>query len=84
MVLAVRDHIPLKQGLRLQTSICIEHTDKVVRDHIPLKQGLRQREQWSINVIDVRPRPYSIRTRIKTRIRHEQLRANREVRPIFH
>ena len=37
---AVRDHIPLEQGLRLLVHpIYIGHT--FVRDHIPLEQGLR-------------------------------------------
>ena len=37
----VREHIPLKQGLRLFPSFPrIE--DFLVREHIPLKQGLRQ------------------------------------------
>ena len=37
----VRDHLPLKQGLRLVLPL---YTAKVavVRDHLPLKQGLRR------------------------------------------
>ena len=36
----VRDHIPLKQGLR-RSNIAINVFSERVRDHIPLKQGLR-------------------------------------------
>ena len=38
----LRDHIPLKQGLR---PVVLAHTTAnvfLLRDHIPLKQGLRQ------------------------------------------
>ena len=39
-----------------------------VRDHIPLKQGLRRiRSQHTLATLE-RPRPYSIKTRIKTSI----------------
>ena len=62
----VRDHIPLEQGLRLSKFGCC-HTYLIVRDHIPLEQGLRPGEHsWSY-VLKLRQRPYSIRTRIKTR-----------------
>ena len=40
MVSAVRDHIPLEQGLRLFLSAFLMHSVEV-RDHIPLEQGLR-------------------------------------------
>ena len=40
---------------------------KYVRDHIPLEQGLRQRWIWSWWTLLRGQRPYSIRTRIKTR-----------------
>ena len=36
----VREHIPLKQGLRLLAFSSVE-TAMAVREHIPLKQGLR-------------------------------------------
>ena len=36
----VRDHIPLKQGLR-QNFLFVVNAVDYVRDHIPLKQGLR-------------------------------------------
>ena len=39
----------------------------VVRDHIPLEQGLRQMKDVVKDVSEVSQRPYSIRTRIKTR-----------------
>ena len=62
----VRDHIPLEQGLRLAHK-SDKSCDVVVRDHIPLEQGLRHH---SFGLRDERfagQRPYSIRTRIKTR-----------------
>ena len=37
----------------------------MVRDHIPLKQGLR-RNVNNVTVVKRSPRPYSIKTRIKT------------------
>ena len=40
---AVRDHIPLEQGLRPELSSKTEIKEDV-RDHIPLEQGLRQPE----------------------------------------
>ncbi len=51
-IASVRDHIPLKQGLRhcllaLAKSLCL-----TVRDHIPLKQGLRP---IAVSVIVERP-----------------------------
>ncbi len=43
-----------------------------VRDHIPLKQGLRPRNQPAKRVAhEGCPRPYSIKTRIKTQPRKE-------------
>ena len=40
---AVRDHIPLEQGLRPIVLGPVQlHTD--VRDHIPLEQGLRRKD----------------------------------------
>ena len=39
-ICAVRDHIPLKEGLR-QVKETINGADVHVRDHIPLKEGLR-------------------------------------------
>ena len=38
---AVRDHLPLKQGLRHCNSYLHALHEKLVRDHLPLKQGLR-------------------------------------------
>ena len=39
-LMKVRDHLPLKQGLRLAIyDVCAEH--QKVRDHLPLKQELR-------------------------------------------
>ncbi len=41
MVSALRDHVPLKQGLRLNDVLeCAPLT--TLRDHVPLKQGLRR------------------------------------------
>ena len=37
----VRDHIPLEQGLRRESSKFWKRYPRV-RDHIPLEQGLRQ------------------------------------------
>ncbi len=39
---SVRDHIPLKQGLR-HISVEDRQISGEVRDHIPLKQGLRRK-----------------------------------------
>ena len=62
---SVRDHIPLKQGLRrLQEASYFSLTP--VRDHIPLKQGLRRLPVDEISNLHL-PRPYSIKTRIKTK-----------------
>ena len=93
MVLAVRDHIPLKQGLRhtggWSSSCCdtwvrdhiplkqgLRHfiqskgnKNLIVRDHIPLKQGLRRIHSCMRESLLLRgPRPYSIKTRIKTNL----------------
>ena len=38
----VREHIPLKQGLRHRSSSRRVHWLPHVREHIPLKQGLRR------------------------------------------
>ena len=38
----LREHIPLKQGLRLLLPSCAQRTRRLLREHIPLKQGLRQ------------------------------------------
>ena len=43
----VRDHIPLKQGLRLNP-VFLNTPSRIVRDHIPLKQGLRQGNEGDI------------------------------------
>ena len=37
----VRDHVPLKQGLRHFYTVALEKVFDLVRDHVPLKQGLR-------------------------------------------
>ena len=63
MVLAVRDHIPLKQGLRRANDDYQQKAE--VRDHIPLKQGLRLHKAPR-DYDGFCPRPYSIKTRIKT------------------
>ena len=39
-LLQVRDHIPLEQGLRHDSTDPQREVD-IVRDHIPLEQGLR-------------------------------------------
>ena len=63
----VRDHLPLKQGLRLST---VESSlfYRYVRDHLPLKQGLRRECLIELPVLEG-PRPSSIKTRIKTYIK---------------
>ena len=61
----VRDHIPLEQGLRPR-SVASKWSWRSVRDHIPLEQGLRPHPPLWWNTTG-RQRPYSIRTRIKTR-----------------
>ena len=63
-VLVVRDHLPLKQGLRLHL-LKFRNRGWCVRDHLPLKQGLRLRNSWMLLSKDC-PRPSSIKTRIKT------------------
>ncbi len=63
--LFVRDHLPLKQGLRLV--IVFPHIrNAVVRDHLPLKQGLRRFALYYIQHFTHCQRPSSIKTRIKT------------------
>ncbi len=42
--------------------------EKLVRDHIPLKQGLRRRHHFLTPALNSCPRPYSIKTRIKTKV----------------
>ena len=39
--MAVRDHIPLEQGLRRNSALGDHLSGDRVRDHIPLEQGLR-------------------------------------------
>ena len=46
---AVRDHIPLEQGLR-QLLASNESPIIIVRDHIPLEQGLRHQGVHSSNL----------------------------------
>ena len=46
--LKVRDHIPLKQGLRPLLREIQEALISCVRDHIPLKQGLRKSPPYQI------------------------------------
>ena len=41
MVRYVREHIPLEQGLRLESSPNLIIFKVSVREHIPLEQGLR-------------------------------------------
>ena len=65
---SVRDHIPLEQGLRHWTRATFDPCWSV-RDHIPLEQGLRQEAVELAFAMLLRQRPYSIRTRIKTRWR---------------
>ena len=62
----VRDHIPLKQGLRHLLD-CQKISELEVRDHIPLKQGLRHQSGQVKVVRGFGTRPYSIKTRIKTK-----------------
>ena len=38
----LREHIPLKQGLRLRVQSYEHAVLQPLREHIPLKQGLRQ------------------------------------------
>ena len=54
---AVRDHIPLEQGLR-QLFNNNNKTPPLVRDHIPLEQGLRR------NITEQRRRKYEVRDHI--------------------
>ena len=63
----VRDHIPLEQGLRLNRTSDVKVSTSV-RDHIPLEQGLRHFFFHLLSLTVSRQRPYSIRTRIKTRL----------------
>ena len=64
----LRDHLPLKQGLRHCEAIVI-HFFLNLRDHLPLKQGLRLAViVTDLNEVDS-PRPSSIKTRIKTWLR---------------
>ena len=66
MPFPVRDHIPLEQGLRHPLQQLAEGPQRV-RDHIPLEQGLRHSSRAYKFHRYICQRPYSIRTRIKTR-----------------
>ena len=63
---AVRDHIPLEQGLRLVTDAAVRAAPASQRPY-----SIRTRiKTIGISAVDnalTRQRPYSIRTRIKTR-----------------
>ena len=48
-LLNVRDHLPLKQGLRRLETHNIRSFFLRVRDHLPLKQGLRL---YTFNALD--------------------------------
>ena len=61
----VREHIPLEQGLRLN-SIKLLSFIVFVREHIPLEQGLRHTLLIINPPFHIGKRAYSIRTRIKT------------------
>ena len=39
---AIREHIPLEQGLRHSYISLLRRSHSVIREHIPLEQGLRQ------------------------------------------
>ena len=41
MIFALRDHIPIKQGLRHTPTNEFPSFEGLLRDHIPIKQGLR-------------------------------------------
>ena len=66
----LRDHPPLKQGLRLLHIGRSTTRISTLRDHPPLKQGLRQRTGRTNLPIGRAPRPSSTKTRIKTIDRH--------------
>ena len=42
LIEAIREHIPLEQGLRLQIADYVGNVIARIREHIPLEQGLRQ------------------------------------------
>ena len=46
----VRDHLPLKQGLRLDGIVILVEVFVVVRDHLPLKQGLRLSNHQKVKI----------------------------------
>ena len=82
LVPAVRDHIPLEQGLRPIAAPGVE-LGRIVRDHIPLEQGLRLHlaDMWHR---PIGQRPYSIRTRIKTCSAPPKAVLDDESETIFH
>ena len=41
ILITVREHIPLEQGLRLGEPVYLTNPSSEVREHIPLEQGLR-------------------------------------------
>ena len=80
---AVREHIPLEQGLRPDLRFTISFALSV-REHIPLEQGLRQKGEQYNNKKNSQ-RAYSIRTRIKTQhILAERLATFNLSESIFH
>ena len=83
MFLIVRDHIPLKEGLRHFTEENLLLNRAAVRDHIPLKEGLRRSLQSRI-VFFLGPRPYSIKRRIKTVQLYTLLELGKSSETIFH
>ncbi len=64
-MIAVRDYLPLQQGLR-QTSDLKGHVVNKVRDYLPLQQGLRLSGKVDFLAVLDGQRLSSITTRIKT------------------
>ena len=68
----VRDHLPLKQGLRPTNNSCYKRFIlRKVRDHLPLKQGLRQEskdwEELESIVRDHLPLKQGLRPKLRDR-----------------
>ncbi len=64
---SLRDHLPLKQGLRRVNFDFCASCRRRLRDHLPLKQGLRLIINGeTLYLLRYAPRPSSTKTRIKT------------------
>ena len=62
----LKDHIPTKQGLRLDLFSVFGNLIEALKDHIPTKQGLRLSPMVFSHTALAAKRPHPNKTRIKT------------------